>query len=50
MNESLETFYEIEYIFRLNLTIKPIFINNNEIELTHKDRPKKELFNDANRF
>ena len=38
MNESLETFYEIEYIFGLNL-IKPIFINNNEIELTHKDRP-----------
>ena len=39
MNESLETFYEIEYIFGLNLMIKPIFINNNEIELTHKDWP-----------
>ena len=27
-----------------------MFNNNNEIELTHKDRPKKELFNGANRF
>ena len=27
-----------------------MFNNNNEIELTHKDWPKKELFNGANRF
>ena len=50
INESLETFYEINKFFGINIIIKPMFNNKNEIELTHKYRLKKELFNGANRF